>query len=567
MSGSKLIQDTLWMGKEFLKLFYSPISVAGGIIDAIRGWRFSRSWFRFWVNLPSIVLLATVYMISGFSFFTREDSQIQLFSVEDEKRCPTKILEAMCNQMQEDDFCKGIGLEITKRRDFKTTPISEPTLRYVELLCKRILSIQSHNPVAHYRLGMVYNVMGQGETAFSEMTDLANGKFGEYPPANSWLVKELIKQKVAGKEVATKEVLSNLEIASKWKEVDYRMVSFYSQLLEQSRETAKAISVARRAAAINPELHLEVARLFSRLGYNEELRSAANTVEEVFIKRLNVPSEKESDRLAIVEARRMANRLDQAAELLLEGLKNSSSPVFKRELSEIQLLMFRKSVFKTELGEDRADLSLLLKAADTDPLNPNISTEIAGLQRMKIKGPEEKGPEEKELLKKLVAVLRKQSDLGISSASAHILIAEGLFTDGNIKGAIKNLEMALIREPNNIGVMNNLALCLVQESETNVPRSLELLNRALELAPGNAELIDTFGDVLLIAKRPKEAIAKFELAIRYDNSRNNTRVKLEKAFRLIGMDADADATAKVIKQIEQAKTNGEAKSKDKASGK
>ena len=164
-------------------------------------------------------------------------------------------------------------------------------------------------------------------------------------------------------------------------------------------------------------------------------------------------------------------------------------------------------------------------------------------------------------------MLRKQSDLGISSASAHILIAEGLFTDGNIKGAIKNLEMALIREPNNIGVMNNLALCLVQESETNVPRSLELLNRALELAPGNAELIDTFGDVLLIAKRPKEAIAKFELAIRYDNSRNNTRVKLEKAFRLIGMDADADATAKVIKQIEQAKTNGEAKSKDKASGK
>lgn len=565
MSGSNIFQDTVWMLKEFLKVFYSPISVAGGVIDAIRGWRFSRSWFRVWVNLPSIVLLAAVYLIFGFSFFTREDSQIQLFSVEDEKRCPTQILEAKCNQMQEDDFCKGIGLADAKRHDYKTTPISEPTLRYVELLCKRILSIQPYNPVAHYRLGMVHNVMGQAETAFSEMTDLAKGKYGDYPPANAWLAKELINQRVAGKEVSSKELVSNLENASKWKEVDYRLVSFYAQKLEQSRETAKAISVARRAAAINPDLHLELARLFSRLGYNEELRSAANTVEEIFIKRLNIPGEKESDRLAVVEARRMVNRLDQAAELLTAGLKNSNSSVFKRELSEIQLLMYRKSVFKTELGEDRADLSLLLKAADSDPLNPNISTEIAGLQSLKIRNSEEKGQEEKELMKKLVAVLRQQRELGISSASAHILIAEGLFTDGNINGAIKNLELALIRDPKNIGVMNNLAFCLAKESDSNVPRSLELLNRALALTPGNAEVIDTFGDVLLIAKRYKEAIAKFELAIRFDNSRNNTREKLVRTFRLIGMDADADATAKVIKQIEQSKSDAEAK--EKASGK
>ena len=98
MARSDFISNATWLGNEFLKIFYSPVGVAGGFIDAFRGWRFSRSKARFWFHLPSLVLLVTVYLIFGFSFFARDDSRIQLFSVESEKRCPTKTIEATTEQ-------------------------------------------------------------------------------------------------------------------------------------------------------------------------------------------------------------------------------------------------------------------------------------------------------------------------------------------------------------------------------------------------------------------------------------------------------------------------------------
>ena len=553
MARSDFISNAIWLGNEFLKIFYSPVGVAGGFIDAFRGWRFSRSKARFWFHLPSLVLLVTVYLIFGFSFFARDDSRIQLFSVESEKRCPTKTIEATTEQMFEEDFCKAIGLTDSEKIDSKTFPIPDLTRRYIELLSKRILSIQPSNQAANYRLGMIYSVTGQPEEALLIMSELAKGTFGDCPQANAWIAKELLRQRVAGIDVPVKEILPHLDKATKWANVDSRLVSFYARTLENMGETFKAISVAKQAAATKPELNLELARLYSRNGLKEELKSAANLTEEVFMKRLNSPLEKESDRLAVAEVRKMTNRLDQAADILKEGLLNKSSgPKIRRELSEIQILMYRATFFKTDGGENRADVSLLEKAAETDPSNPNLSTEIAALLPMK------------ELAtKKLVEFLRKQIDSGISSASAHILIAEGLFNSGKTAGAISNWELALSKDPNNIGVMNNLSLCLAQESGTNIPRSLELLNRAIALLPNNAELMDTYGDVLLIAKREMEAIAKFELAIRFDNKRLETRKKLLSTFRLMGMNGDADAISKVINKMEQAKADEEAKAKEK----
>ncbi len=87
-------------------------------------------------------------------------------------------------------------------------------------------------------------------------------------------------------------------------------------------------------------------------------------------------------------------------------------------------------------------------------------------------------------------------------------------------------ELAIAKDPDNFVVLNNLASCLVTLSESNVERSLELVSRADSLAPNNADILDTWGEVLAIANRTKEAINKFELAIRIDGKRIETRQKL-----------------------------------------
>jgi tetratricopeptide (TPR) repeat protein len=552
MGTSELIEGAIWLGREFLKIFYSPTGVAGGMLDAFRGWKFSRSWVRFWFHLPSLVLLTSVYLTFAFSIFGREDSRIQLFSVESQKRCPTKLIEDICNQMHEEDFATVLGLPDSEKIDYKIVAISDLTKRYVELLSKRILSIQSRNLVAQYRLGMIYNINGKAEEGFSKLKELAKGTFGDCPQANAWMVKELLRQKVAGADISNQELLSNLEKLSKSRDVDFRLVSFYARVLEESGETLKAIAVSKQAASVRPELNLELARLYSRVGYQNEMRSAASVVEDFFIKKLNSPLEKETDRLAVAEARKMTNRLDQAAQILTEGLLNKSTgPAIRRELSEVLRLIYLNSIFKTEAGPFQADITQLEKAGEVDPLNPNISSEIAKLLPLKIKPS-----------KKLMEILKQQIEAGITSVSAHVLLAEGYFAVGNMKEAMKNWELALAKDPNNIGAMNNLALVLARTSDANVDRSLSLLNKALSLSPGNAEILDSLGDVLMIANRPRDAINKYELSIRNDATRNETRKKLLGAYERNGMEDMAKVLRKVIVEKEKPQADGQANSNE-----
>lgn len=552
MGASALFEGAKWLGRQFLKFFTSPTGVAGGLLDAFRGWKFSRSWVRLWLHLPSFVLLLVVYLTFAFAIFGREDSRIQLLTLESQKRCPTKSIEDICAQMHEADFAKAIGLPESEITDDKIVPFSDLTKRYSELLSKRILSIQPKNLMAHYRLGMIYNINGQSEQALSEMKGLADGNFGDCPQANAWMVKELLKQKLAGAQVSHQELTSHLEKASKWKDVDVRLVSFYAKVLDESGETLKAIVIAKQAAAAKPERNLELARLYDKVGYENEKRAAALVAEEVFLKKLNLPTEKDSDRLAVAEARKMTKRLEQAASILSEGMRNKSSPAIKRGLSEVLRLIYVDSVFKTEAGSYQADLAQLEKAGEADPLNPNISGEIAQLLPLKIKPS-----------KKLLDILKQQIEAGITSVSAHILLAEGYFAFGNMKEAMRNWDFALTKDPDNIGALNNLALVLAKTSDANVERSLNMLNKALSLSPGNAEILDSLGDVLMIARRPKDAVNKYELSIKNDMKRNETRKKLLVAYEANGMDDMANTLRRVIQQIEKDEEKEKAKLKEK----
>ncbi len=552
MTPTEFVDGASWLGREFLKFFHTPVGVAGGMIDTFRGWKFSRSWVRVWFNLPSLVFLITVYLVFGFAVLGRSDSRIQLLSVKSERKCSTQLMEDIYAENCEEKFSKVPGLTKIELLRTKSVPLWEVSQRYIELLSKRILSIEPKNQTAHYRLGLIYSLTEKHEAATLEMLELANGKYGECFQANAWMAKDFLQQRVDGIEVSTTELVTHLEKAAKWKNVDSRLVVYYARILEEMGDVIKAIALTKQAAANRPELNLDLARLYYRQGYQAETRSVAMTVEEIFLKKLNLTTEKESDRLAVAEARRMTDRLDLAAAILEEALKRKfSGPATRRELSEIYRLIYLKSVFKTEAGPYQVDLSQLEKVAHTDPTNPNVSNEIAKLLPLKI------AP-----TMKLMDTLRKQIDEGILTASTYALMAETYYESGNMARAIKNWESALDKEPDNVTVLNNLALVLAKESENNVDRSIDLLSRAVALAPNNAEVLDSLGDVLMIAKRPKDAINKFELAIRIDTQRMGTRKKLFDAYQSNGMEDMAKALKKVIDKMEKAKADEEARLKN-----
>ncbi len=533
--------DYEWLKLEFLGLLFHPIAAIGSVIDAVRGWKYSRNWRSFFRTFPSLLLLSGVYVMLALSLSKRHGGQTQLFIDESLKLCSTQTLEIACQQQQEADFCNAVGAEPQKINDDAVLPFSSSTKRYLELLCKRVLSIEPNNHVAKYRLGMVLSLTDNAERAELEMREITNGKFGDFPQANSWLAKALVIKSSAGKEISMQELLNHLSQASKWRNVDFRLLFLYSRILEDQGENQKAVEVAKRAVAIRPEFILDLARLYTRIGDDKGRIAASNQAEDFFMARINFPTEKESDRLSVADACLLTNRLEKAAEILSEGLHQKlGGERTVRQLSEIQRLMYLNSIRKNDDGKYEADLTLLERVADTDPSNPNVSTEVAKLLSFEVKP-----------TKKLMDVLRSQMGLGITGAPSLTMLGESAYSDGKSKEAQRYWEMAVAKDPNNFAALNNLAFCLATLSASNVERSLELVSLANALSPNNADILDTWGTVLVIANRTKEALNKFELAIRIDGNRIETRQKLIAAYETLGMTEMSEA-AKVILSKEAA---------------
>jgi len=539
-----------WFVKEIFKVVRSPIEVLGGLLDAARGWKFSRSWRSLLLNLPAAVFIAGVYIVYGFSRFHTADGEMQRFLVESEKICSTSTLEKACDQLIEPDFCREIGLAPPEADPKSAIVTTELTKKQVELLCKRILSIEADNQTAHYRLGLIYFINGNPQAATDEMRLLAEGKNYDFPKANAWLAKSSISSGAYLDEKLLPQWTANIAKAVAWKNADVRLMQIYSRRLELAGETQKAIVVAQKAAVIQPELNLDLARLYARVGNQQGLRECAYAVEEYFGRKLNTSQEEDKDRLAIAEVWKLMGKLDLASTVLAEGLLNKPDrPLLRRELSEIQLKLYIESIAQQPDGKFRADLALLETAAETAPDNPSISVEIAKLLPMRIQS-----------TKKLVDVLKKQIHEDTVGVQAYMFLADGHFGLGNIKEAIRNWEAALQKDSRNTTAMNNLAVALARSNPANLDRPFELLSMALSLAPSSPEVLDSLGDVLMIANRPKEAINKYELAIRQDKSRLSTRKKMVDAYKAIGMEDEALAQSKVIQSmIEAAKIE---KSKD-----
>lgn len=85
----------------------------------------------------------------------------------------------------------------------------------------------------------------------------------------------------------------------------------------------------------------------------------------------------------------------------------------------------------------------------------------------------------------------------------------------------KSIEMfnqLLVKEPDNVAVLNNLAWTLLDSNK--LAEATQYIERAIKLAPRNPDVLDTHGAVLLAAGKVDAALLKFEesLKIRPDNA-------------------------------------------------
>lgn len=113
--------------------------------------------------------------------------------------------------------------------------------------------------------------------------------------------------------------------------------------------------------------------------------------------------------------------------------------------------------------------------------------------------------------RKIITAALEQKD------TANVIMAMSVIGDtrhamGDKKGAYAMYEEALKIDPNAASVLNNYAYFL-SEDKSQLRKALKMSQRSIELEPDNATYLDTYGWLLYLLKKPKEAKPHFKRAM------------------------------------------------------
>lgn len=110
------------------------------------------------------------------------------------------------------------------------------------------------------------------------------------------------------------------------------------------------------------------------------------------------------------------------------------------------------------------------------------------------------------------------------------------YASGNVTEGVKILEEGLKVYPDSIGLLNNLSVFL--SSLGKFEEALDTIKKVIELDPLDANLYDTYGEILMFAKEYKTAIEKFYQALEMSPTgwfAFHTFLKLSKCYKSLGM--------------------------------
>lgn len=244
-------------------------------------------------------------------------------------------------------------------------------------------------------------------------------------------------------------------------------IAGYGQMLLDANQSEEALRIFDRALDISPgtpRLLLSRARAHAQAGNLEasrtDLRNAL-AVEPGFLQA----------RLALVDIERRTGRLDAASDAL-EAARSHAEP------GDTTL-----AVLEGELMLARRDYPAAVRAFQTAVDGGVGGRAVVGLFQAKRQAGEDNP------VQVLEAALERRPD----DVTVRVLAADHHLASGNHAGAAGHYETLLERQPDNPALLNNLAWLYAR---ANDPRALPTAERAHELAPQSAHIMDTLGWIL-----------------------------------------------------------------------
>ena len=315
---------------------------------------------------------------------------------------------------------------------------------------------------------------------------------------------------------------------------DSEIKQAWAAYYEVCGQPEKAIQLLNEAAESYPALYLSVAKLAERTKQDEVREDALTNARLEFKRRLVSQPLDISSRVMLARVLLEMENYAEAQRVLQVGLRLQPSPVLKRSLSNLYVILYEKGVVKNEI---ELQVGLLKQAINADLESPAPYERLVQMTQLN-----STGSNFDELESKFQEIL---SGLN-SSAIDHVNLAHLYHQKSDPDQANWHLGQAWRIDPQFGSKAYRLGLGFAK-SKTNADSDWALIlnQEAIKNAPKEPAYKESLAEIYLIRKEFGDAIKTLESVL--DQSDNSTGVheRLAYAYREIGEFGKSDMHARL----------------------
>jgi tetratricopeptide (TPR) repeat protein len=399
---------------------------------------------------------------------------------------------------------------------------------------RRLASRGAGRPEVVYGQALTAEALGEAGRAESLMADLAPEDRPEdedrpgYAPAHLWQARRLLRTAGSDPQArasAEKHLLHALDGDLAEREAAHGLLG---ELYLATGRLDRAEPHLARAVKTRPQLRMRLALLHAMRGDRSRAASEANLALTFFRARAMGDLQDHFARVQWADALTFLEQFPEAVAVLEEGWNATREPLYRAVLAGAYLT-WADAVARDPKAKVGERLRLVERGLTYDPASPALLDRLLAATRTDGAGADEAR-----------AVLRNMAATGVAAGTAHFALGLDAWQRGREEEARLHWERAIQLAPQVVSVANNLAWLLAQSKQPDLPRALELSNRAVASAPANPSFRDTRGRILARMGRYKEALPDLDAAVAAAPHDADLHRTLADVYRRLGSPGMAD---------------------------
>lgn len=426
-----------------------------------------------------------------------------------------------------------------------------------EFFSRILCSLRPEDDVAHFRRAEILEILDRDDEARVLLENLAAAR--SYQPA--WtLICQRDLAAVMSSENPPDELRKNLESNLQQlirrfpqsNEGRYMLATLYARLNRPFESLTLLETLTRNTSTPVPDAWYAQAVLERQLGRDSESRvSASRAADQLLARNVGQPAKSE-DLLRTMRALVIAYREVEALQLVDSRLASvPQEEVAQRQnwasvRGEICAAWSRRlrSRPNASVAEVSQSITILFEGIRSAPREPVVLDELSRLaisDRISDESVEQH--------------LQTALNSGVSPGLVHFILGTRALTQKppEPEKANEHFQLALAHDAGYPGLLNNLADMIAGSDDGDFAEALKLVDQALVLLPGQPEIHDTRGKLLVKLGQPLKALAEFELALREPAIRAEVNQNMVAAWRALGNNQKAEEcqqTADALRKLQ-----------------